>query len=132
MTSELRKFATRLFLLSLILAMLQFVAGFFLPEDFINPAWPFMILFFVLINYGMFYYMVKATQKRFSRFVNYFMIMTMAKLFLLLLIIILYALLNPAEVWSFVITFFIYYMVYTIFEVAYFLRYIEANKNHDQ
>jgi len=53
---------------------------------------------------------------------NQFMIMTFAKLFLYIIGIVVYILLNKADAFPFVITFFILYLIYTIFEIISFLN----------
>lgn len=132
MKNELKKFSLRLFILTIILALAGLLFSQFLPADMMSPAWPFLIIFFFLFTLALFYVTLKSVQSRFSRFVNYYMLMTVGKLFFFLALIVVYVLMNRQDAWTFVLTFFILYLVYTFFELVYFLRFIESGKNKGQ
>lgn len=95
---------------------------FILPTAWLSPAIPVMIPFFIIITIGVYYLMLKASDNKFSRFVNSFMILTLGKILFFSVIIVVYVLLNRADALSFILTFFILYLVFTIFEITAFLR----------
>ena len=65
--------------------------------------------------------LLKSTEDRFSRFVTQFMIITFAKLFFYIIILFVYAFLNKPDAVPFILTFFIFYFIYTVFEIVSFL-----------
>jgi hypothetical protein len=92
------------------------------PADYYTPAFPYLLAFFMLASILVYHFMLKALEKRPGRFVNTFMLTTMAKLFIYLGAMITYALLNREDAMAFIVTFFIMYIVYTIVEVSALLR----------
>jgi len=109
-------------ILSIFLTIISIVMYFILPEDKFSPATPFMALFFMVVTGGLYYMLLRSTGNKFSRFVNQFMILTFAKLFLYIIIIVVYVVLNKPDAFPFVITFFIFYIIYTVFEIMSFLN----------
>jgi len=87
------------------------------PERYYSPAFPFLLVFFVLASVVVYHFMLKSMEKRPARFVNTFMLTTMLKLFIYLGGMITYALLNREDATAFIVTFFVMYIVYTIVEV---------------
>jgi hypothetical protein len=114
-------FIRRIIILSVLLTVLSVVLYFILPAGKFSPASPFMPLFFLAVTGGLYYMLLKSIENKFSRFVNQFMIITFAKLFLYIIIIVAYAFLNKPDAFPFVIAFFIFYLIYTVFEIVSFL-----------
>jgi hypothetical protein len=115
-------FLQRIAILSVIIEVLSVVLYLLMPVKMYSHSTPFLVLFFFAVNTGFYYIILKLTNNKFSRFVNMFMILTFAKLFLYIIVILVYALLNKADAFPFVITFFILYIIYTIFEIISFLN----------
>jgi hypothetical protein len=122
MKKTFQSFYKRIILLSAIIEVIAISMYFLLPSRIFSPAAPFLVLFFFAITTVLYYLMLKLTDDRFSRFVNMFMILTFVKLFVYIIIIIVYSLLNKRDVFPFVITFFILYIIYTLFEIISFLN----------
>ena len=92
------------------------------PADYYTQAFPFLLAFFMIASILVFHFMLKALEKRPARFVNTFMLTTIIKLFIYLGGMLTYALFNREEAMSFIITFFVLYIVYTIVEVSALLK----------
>ena len=123
MKSVILNFLQKLVVFSSILSV--FGVGFILilPGNCISPALPFMFLFFPLVTMASYFILINATSKKFIRFLNYFLGTTMIKLFTFIGLIIIYILLNKKDAVPFVLSFFILYLCFTIFEVVQIISY---------
>jgi len=92
------------------------------PDAYYTPAFPFLLAFFLIASIFVFHFMLKAVDKRPAKFVNVFMLSTMLKLLAYMTLMITYALLNREDARTFIVTFFILYVFYTIVEVTALLR----------
>lgn len=128
MSAQFIRFTRALILFSILTALLSIGAMFVLPANYITPMLPYLLIFFLIISLAVYYFIEKATAQRFSMFINYFMIATMAKILIYLSIIILYAFTFKYDAIPFVLTFFIFYAGYTTFEVVWMLRMREQQK----
>ena len=128
MSAHFIRFTKALILFSIIIALFTIGAMYILPLDFITPMLPYLLIFFMIISLAVYYFIEKAIEKRFALFTNYFMIATMAKIFLYLAIIILYAITNKYDAVPFILSFFLFYICYTTFEVVWMLRMREQKK----
>jgi len=97
------------------------------PSDYYTPAFPYLLAFFMIASIIVYHFMLKAIEKRPARFVNSFMLATMLKLFAYMGVMITYALIYREDAMAFIVTFFIFYVVYTIIEVASLLK---VNRDH--
>lgn len=82
-----------------------------------TPVWPWLLMFFIVSNTVLYWLFNKAQQKKLSSFANYFMIATFTKLLLYLAVILIYVWFNRSGAVAFILTFFVYYVVFTAFEV---------------
>ncbi len=112
-----RIFNKGIIFLSLITAALSFGVSQVLPPAFVSPTWPYLIVFFLAVSILLHRLMLKSIQGRPARTVNFFMLLTVVKLFLFMGIIIVYALSFRSDALPFGVWFFVYYMVYTFYEV---------------
>jgi hypothetical protein len=78
-----------------------------------------LLVFFGLITFLFHWGITRATQSRPQVFVRYYMGATTLKLMLNLVIIVVYALLHRDLAVSFIITFMIFYFLFTVFEVIF-------------
>lgn len=123
MKLKFKLFLKNLVIFTGILSALIFAICFFLlPENFITPALPYLIIFFFLITLVIHYILLLASEKRISKFVNYFMLTTFLKLVFYIIIMIVYALLNKSDAIPFFITYFILYAAFTTFELISFFN----------
>ena len=63
-----------------------------------------------------------ASEKKFSRFSNTFMVSGMLKILLLLVIIVVYSYTNPGDAISFSVTLLIFYISYLVLEIYWLLK----------
>ena len=110
-------FLKRLLILSIIIALISTLLWVLLPLGFLSPALPFLIIFFFSVALISHYFQLKSISGKLIRFVNAYLLLMIAKLFLYLVIIIAYVMLNRAEALPFMINFLVLYLFYTIFEV---------------
>jgi len=117
MKSAYLKFLQHLLIYSAILGAIAIILYLILPE-LITPVLPFLFLFFVAITLVSYYILLRSLKSKLSRFINTFLISTIVKLILYIGIMIVYVILNRSDAVRFMITFFILYLFYTIFEVV--------------
>jgi hypothetical protein len=120
MTSQVSPFflfAKRLLLYTVILVIVCYAIRYFLPAGWRTPALPYLFPFFFSVNIVVHYVLLKATEKRFSKFVNYYLAGTFSKLILYVAVLLLYILLHRPDALPFTVTFFFLYILYTSFEV---------------
>ena len=116
------KFVKTVIITTVIMVVIGLVFYSLTPEGYYTPAFPALLVFFVLASIVVYHFMLKAMEKRPGRFVNTFMLTTMLKLFIYLGGMITYALLNREDATAFIVTFFVLYVVYTIVEVSSLLK----------
>ncbi len=116
-TKEFKIFLGKILLLTVVLAVISLVAFYFVPDAFQSQTWPFILLFFVLTNSILYFFYLRIHSRKVSSFANFFMLTTSAKLIFYLIVIVVYLYFNRDEAVPFVLSFFLYYVVYTVFEV---------------
>ena len=110
-------FAKNTFFFTIILALICFIISYFLPVKYITPALPYLFIFFFSVTLFVHYVLMKACEKRMSKFVNFFMLATFLKLMLYIMILVIYVLFNRSDAIPFILTFFILYLFFTVFEI---------------
>ncbi len=90
---------------------------FSIPDKYLSPAIPGIIIFFLLLTISVFYFQIKVSLQKTSKMVNFFMIATALRLLLFLVVVISYSLLNKGDAANFIISFFIIYLAFSVFEV---------------
>ena len=123
MKLKFKRFLKNLVIFTVLLSAILFAICFFLlPPAYITPVLPYMIIFFFLVTHAIHYILLIASEKRTSKFVNYFMLTTFLKLVFYIIIMIVYALLNKSDAIPFFITYFILYVAFTTFELISFFN----------
>jgi len=126
LTDQLKKyfrgFTNKALIITVILSAIYAAAMFYAPAGTLSPATPVLIIFFLVITLTIFYYQLKASISRVSKFVNVFLMATGFKLLGFLAIIGVYSFLNKADAVPFVISFFIIYLIFTVFEITQLLK----------
>ena len=120
-----RKFIFREFVFAIILALIAFVLFQTILIEYYLPV--FWILF-GLINVftAIFHYSVlQVSEKEPSKFSSRFMMVSGIKMIIYLMIIVFYAFSFPEKAKIFLISFFILYSLYTVFEVIFILNYFK-------
>jgi hypothetical protein len=119
---NLKLFTKQLLILATITGLIFIAVAMFLPPEFVSPALPYLLVFFVAATLISFYFIRKKADSSPSGFVRAFMANSIIRLFLYLAVIIGYALTYKNDAVNFIISFFILYIIFTSFEVAFFLR----------
>jgi hypothetical protein len=123
------QFAKRLIIFSIIILIISYSVSWLLPNKFVSPAIPFILLFFFLITLTAYYFLINASEKKFSSFVNVFMIAMFLRLVIYIGILTGYIfLINRNDAVAFIGWFFVYYLLYTIFETIYIVITTKARK----
>jgi hypothetical protein len=117
-----RRFTNQALILTLILAAIYTIALVFMPSMYLSPTIPVIIIFFLILTLTVFYLQLKASVNRLSKFVNVFLMATGFRLLGFLVIIVVYSILNKADAVNFIISFFIIYLIFTVFEVVQLLN----------
>ncbi len=120
-------FLRRLFFFTLLLAALGFAISLFLPDAYRTPALPYLYVFFFSVTLLVHYILLKVSLKKANSFINIFMLLTFGKLIFFLSVILVYALLNRDDAPRFIISFFILYLFFTVFEVLQSLKHASQN-----
>lgn len=105
-------------LFTFLMAALSLLIQLGVPQLKITPAFPFILIFFFLATWIILLILEKSFRSKLSRFANAYMLINFVKLILFSAVIAVYALTNKEDAVSFVITFFVYYIFFTLFEVV--------------
>ena len=114
---------------SVILATAGLILFFMLPAKFITPALFFLFPFFISVTLITSYILIRESGGRFIRFLNIYMIITIVKLFLYFAVLVVYIMLNKKDLLPFSITFMVLYLLYTIFEVIWLVRFSKQSRS---
>jgi hypothetical protein len=107
---------------SVVLTMVLIGISLFIPPSFRTPALPYLIMFFFLVGVGVKLYLRKMKAKRFAAFVNAFLVTSFLKLFLYLIVMVIYISLNRKDAIPFAVTFFLLYLSYSVYDLLGFLK----------
>ena len=127
---HIRLFFRKLTVFTLIVSVLSAVIFFFLPAKYISPAYPFLVLFFYLSSLLIYSVLVKSLVKRPAVFINNFLMMTVGKIFLLMIFLFFYLYFNRADAIPFVTSFFILYLLFTAFELIEVMKLLKMKKKN--
>ncbi len=94
----------------------------YLAEGLLTRYWAILLLLIAGITLTLVTMLFKASQVKLSRFTNTFMIGSMVKILLLLVVMLAYAYKNPADIIRFSLTLLLYYILYLIFEIIWLLK----------
>jgi hypothetical protein len=117
------KFIFKIFVFSLALGVIAFILAQLLPAVYFSMALPFMFPFFLVLTLAAFYVVTKESKNAFSNFINRFMLATFAKMFLSVIVLLAYVFSNKEDAVPFIISFFLLYILYSIFEAIALLKY---------
>jgi hypothetical protein len=100
----------------------------YLASGFITKFWPFLLLLFAGITLTLVSLLISASEQKFSKFSNTFMIASMLKILILLIIIAAYAFKFQADAIRFSVTLFVYYILYLVFEIFWLMKLQRSDK----
>jgi hypothetical protein len=132
MKSAYINYLRRLLIFSAMVGSVTLLCSFLLPNTYISPALPFLIVFFIATSLLSFYYLLQSTEKRFIKFVNTFLLTILIKLFGYAGVMIAYVFMNRRDAIPFMLGFFILYLCYTIFESTSIITYTQPSNRESQ
>jgi hypothetical protein len=112
----LLKFIKRIIIFAAIItSVASLLFNFFIPQFYI-PIFPFLILFFVISSIAVHAILTHAGKLRISKFSTFFLGSITTKLFIYIIFITIYVLVDKKTAVPFLVTFLILYFVFTFFE----------------
>lgn len=111
-----KSFTIKLLYITVIMEVLSFGWKFFMPEEFVSPTILVLPVFFLAITLIIHSYLAKTFEQRFQNFLNRYLVVTTIKLLGLLGIMAIYVFTYTDDVVNFVVTLFVNYIVFTLFE----------------
>ncbi len=114
----MKNYIVLLSLLTLAFSLGIIFAGTMMIPDKIDIITWCLLFYFFIITLGFHIGLVNASKGRPQAFVRYYMATTTVKLLLHMMIIVLYALFNKEDAVRFITTFLVFYIIFTVFEVA--------------
>ena len=126
---KLSSFIAKLSFLSAFITLLLFCWNYFVPEKYSLKQGFYAVLYF-FISTALFHRMtLKANEKSPQHFVRTFIGTTAIRMFLGLIIIVIYALLYKATAMGFALLFLLLYFIYLIFEVLLLLTFLRSSSS---
>jgi hypothetical protein len=130
--NELRPFYIKLALYTALIGLVYYASGSVRPSILTHEWFPFMVILFAVLTAMFHVGLVRAGSKGNQAFIRYYMAATTFKLFILMSVIIVYAFFIELDTRSFIIIFFLLYVIYTSFEVSYVYRKLSSMKASQQ
>lgn len=121
MQELLNRFIRSLTIFTAIMAASGFAVSYF-TKGLITQYWPLILMLVAGITLLIVALLFSASEKKFSKFSNTFMVSGMIKILLLLIIIVAYSFSNPGDAISFSITLLIFYISYLVLEIYWLLK----------
>jgi H+/Cl- antiporter ClcA len=128
MKELINRFIRNLIIFTAVLAVSGFAFSYF-TAGIITKFWPFLLLLFAGITLTLVTLLFSASEKKFSRFSNTFMIASMLKILLLLILIGAYSFRFQADAIRFSVTLLIFYLLYLAFEIYWLMKLQQSDKN---
>lgn len=127
-----RHFLTRILWVTLVLVISgALVFGLWLPQYYL-PALPLLLLFVVLFTWITFTWLVKASEKGIGKFTRTSMMITMLRLVVFGAIALIWLLLFSQNVFSFIISLGLLYLIYTFLEISEVTQILQNKSKKDQ
>ncbi len=121
----LKRFLISELLFTLLIAVIAYLLfNTILVEYYLPVFW--VLLGIIALLTGVFHYsVVQIQENKSSKFSQKFMMVTGIKMMIYLVFITSYSFMNPEKATSFLISFFVLYLLYTVFEVFLIVRYLK-------
>ncbi len=118
----LQRFIIRIFIFALIISAFAALLFIFVIPQFYLAVFPFLVVFYLVITISIHTILTKAGKQKISRFSTFYMGSISVKLFIYIIFMTIYVLLNKSTAIPFLITFFILYILFTTFETYSLLK----------
>ena len=103
---------------SIILITLSLIWNYYVPEKFTSPTMPFIVIYFALSTVIVHELLIKTNNESPKNFIRTYMGTTALRLFLNLMIIIVFMLVNRSGAMAFALAFLVFYFLFLIFEIV--------------
>jgi hypothetical protein len=111
------RFLKKLIVTTLSLAVILIISFSFIFRSYYIPVLPFLLIFVFGFTFLSFSFLVKVGDKDFGKFIRTLMVITVIRLFVYVLITVLYAAFIKAGLFCFVIVLALFYLVFASLEV---------------
>ena len=127
-----KKFIISILLFSSILAIAG--AGLYLTilKSYYPKAFPLQFIIILIITIFSHLRLIKACERNIRQFTTQFMASVTIKLMIYLSFLLIYLLIDSTGAISFVLTFFVLYVCFTVFEIQNLLKYLDKLKNNQK
>jgi len=122
MIDSFKNFSRGFTIFSVVILLISLAVYLWMPFIHITPAYPYVVLFFYGFTLIVFRLLDKTKERRLSKFANAYMLVNFGKLVFFTIIIFVYAYFKRTDAVSFIITFFIYYLLFTSYEIIALLK----------
>lgn len=126
-----KQFLVSLGIITAVIGLLSLASTLVFP-GLITVNWGWLLLLFLVITWGVFYGFQNLDEKKFARFSNYFMLSSMLKILLLLVVISIYAFSCPKDAIRFSATLFVFYVCFLVFEVYWILKLSKPDEKNNR
>jgi len=125
---RVKNFIIKLFVFSILIAAIDFCWIRFMPiVNHIPHVW-FLLAFFVAVTFLFHLLTLNAAKGRPQNFIRYYMGSTALRMFIYILVILVYRFIDKPTVIPFALGFMAHYFAFTIFEVTVLLRQLKEQK----
>ena len=118
----LKKYLKKVLIFSILIGLIAFILYSTLLKEYYLPVFPYLFLFFILINISVHWFMMSAGKKRPATFSAYYMGTVSLKLFIYLIFLVIYVLADKKNAAVFIVSFFILYVLFSVFETVALLK----------
>jgi uncharacterized membrane protein len=127
MKDLINRFVRNLTIYTVGLVLAGIIFSYF-TNGLISKYWPLLLLLFAGITLTLVTLLFSASEKKYSKFSNTFMIASMLKILLLLVVIGAFSFKFPTEAISFSVTLLVFYLLYLAFEIIWLLKLQQFDK----
>lgn len=115
-------FLKSFFIFCMALAIPVFFVSFFVENPLFSHTIPIQFIFFIIVTGFLHYFFINSLEKRPQQFLTAFLSLTVLKLFIYLIVIVVYFVTNKKDAVSFILSFLFFYLAFTIFEIYSLLK----------
>ncbi len=127
-TSVLKKFLLYILLYTAFIGVAAIILFSTVIREYYLPAFPLVLLFFVLVNTGFFALLHSASSGRPAVFARFFLLGTGIRFFIYIIFMLAYIFVRRNEAISFLFQFIILYFAYTAFELVFLSRQVKNGR----
>lgn len=124
-----RKLLLNTFLFSLLLECLAVILFFVMPKQYISPALLFLVPLFLATSLLANLFLIASNPDKPYKFIRSFMLSTFLKFMFYIVVLVAYVMLFRSDAVNFIISFFILFVLYLIFDVVFLLNNKTENNN---